>query len=76
MRVSFNYIINYMMFTARSYVVLLHYCPRLREGWDPAYMFNPAIFCMYVPVPSQEPVIQWLSFVYVLYVFFSLFFCT
>ena len=25
--------------------------------WDLANMFNPATFCMYVPVPSQEPVI-------------------
>lgn len=22
------------------------------EGWDPANMFNPATFCMYVPVSS------------------------
>ena len=39
------------------------------EGWDPANMFNPATFCMYVPVLSQESVIQWLSFVYVLHIF-------
>ena len=41
---------------------------RLGEGWDPPNMFNPAILCMYVPVPSQEPVIQWLSFVYALHI--------
>ena len=29
---------------------------------------------MYVPVPSQEPVIQWLSFVYVLHICFSFIF--
>ena len=36
-------------------------------------MFNPATLFMYMPVPSQEPVIQWLSFVYVLhaYLFFA-----
>ena len=28
------------------------------EGWDPADMFNLATFCIYVPVPSQEPVIH------------------
>ena len=27
------------------------------EGWDPANMFNPATLFMYVPVPSQEPII-------------------
>ena len=31
-------------------------------GGDPAYMFNPALFGMYVLVVSQEPVIQWMSF--------------
>ena len=34
-------------------------------------MFNPVTLFMYVPVPSQEPVIQWLSFVYVLHICFS-----
>ena len=37
-------------------------------------MFNPATLFMYVPVPSQEPVIQWLSFVYVLHIIFSFIF--
>ena len=37
-------------------------------------MFNPATLFMYVPVPSQEPVIQWLSFVYVLHICFSFIF--
>ena len=36
-------------------------------------MFNPATLCMYVSVLSQEPVIQLLSFVDVLHVFFVLF---
>ena len=44
--------------------------PGQGEGWDPANMFNPATLFMYVPVPSQEPVIQWLSFVYVLHICF------
>ena len=39
-------------------------------GWDPTNMFNPATLCMYVPVPSQEPFIQWLSFAYVLHIVF------
>ena len=39
-------------------------------------MFNPATLFMYVPVPSQEPVIQWLSFVYVLHICFSFIFFT
>ena len=38
-------------------------------------MFNPATLFMYVPVPSQEPVIQWLSFVYVLHICFPFIFC-
>ena len=56
-----------------SYVVLLHvyHCSRLEEGCGPANIFNPATLCMHVPVPSHEPVIQWLSFVYVLHVCFS-----
>ena len=29
---------------------------------DLANMFNPATFCMYVPVPSQEPVLQYELF--------------
>ena len=33
-------------------------------------------FCMYVPVPSQDPVIQWMSFVEVLQICFSFIFCT
>ena len=37
-------------------------------------MFNPATLFMYVPVTSQEPVIQWLSFVYVLHICFRSFF--
>ena len=58
-----------LIFIVRSYVVLLFHCQG--EGWDPANMFNPATLFMYVPVPSQEPVIQWLSFVYVLHICFS-----
>ena len=50
-------------------VVLLNHCPWIGNGWDPATMFNPATFCMYVPVPSQ--IIQWLSFVAVLLLCFS-----
>ena len=63
-----------LIFIVHSYVVLLYHCPRLGEGWDPANMFNPATLFMYVPVPSQEPVIQWLSFVYVLHICFSFIF--
>ena len=63
-------------FMIRSYVVLLYHCPRLGEGWDPANLFNPATLCMYVPVPSQEHVIQWSSFVYVLHICVSFIFCT
>ena len=44
------------------------------QGCDPANMFNPTTFCMYVPVPSQEPVIQWFSFVNVLHICFSFIF--
>ena len=47
---------------------------RLGEGWDPGNVFNPTTLCMYVPFPSQEPVIQWLSFVYVLHICFSFIF--
>ena len=39
---------------------------KVREDWHPANIFNPDTFCMYVPVPSLESVIQWLSFVDVL----------
>ena len=46
-----------LIFIVCSYVVLLHNCPRLVEGWGPAYMFNPATFCMFVSVPSQEAVL-------------------
>ena len=67
--------LSQLIFIVRSYVVLLHHCPRLGEG-DPANMIKPAAFCMYVPVPSQEPVFQWLSFVYVLYICFRSFFFT
>ena len=36
---------------------------------------NKLALFMYVPVPSQEPVIQWLSFVYMLHIcFFRSFF--
>ena len=62
-----------LIFIVRSYVVLLYHCTRFGGG-DPANMFNPATFCMYVPVPSQDPVIQWLSFVYVLHICFSFIF--
>ena len=44
--------------------------PGYGEGLDPVKMFNPAKLFMYVPVPSREPVIQWLSFVYVLHICF------
>ena len=37
--------------------------PGKREHLDPANMFNFTTFCSYVPVGSQDPVIQWLSFV-------------
>ena len=60
-------------FVVLSYVELLYHCPRLGVC-DPANMFNSATLCMYVPVPSQEPVIQWLSFVYVLHICFSFIF--
>ena len=33
--------------------------PGYGEGWDPFNMFNRATLFMYVPVPRQEPVIQW-----------------
>ena len=59
------------IFIGRSYSVLLHHCPRLGEGWGPANMFYPATFRIYVPVPSQEPVMQWLSFVAVLHICLS-----
>ena len=65
-----------LIFIARSYIVLLHHCPSLGKGWDPANIFNPATLFMYVPVPSQGPVIQWLSFVDVLLFCFSFIFCT
>ena len=48
--------------------------PGWREDSDPANMFNPATLFLYVPVQSQEPVIQWLSFVYVLHICFSFIF--
>ena len=41
------------------------------EGRDPANMFNPATLFMYVPVPSQELVIQWFSLVHVLHICIS-----
>ena len=37
-------------------------------------MFNTATLFMYVSVPSQEPVIQWFSFVYVIHICFSFIF--
>ena len=37
-------------------------------------MFNPATLFMYVPVQSQEPLIQWLSFVYAVHICFSFIF--
>ena len=63
-----------LIFIVRSYAVLLYHCPRLGEGWDPAIMFNPTTLFMYVPVPSQKPVNQWFSFVYVLHICFSFIF--
>ena len=62
------------LYVACSYDILLYHCPRLGEGWDAANMFHPAKFCMYMPLLSQEPVIQWLSFVYVLQICFSFIF--
>ena len=59
-----------LIFIVRSYGVLLYHCHRLGEGLDPANMFNSTTFCMYVPVHSQEPKIQWLSFGYVLHIWF------
>ena len=60
--------------------VLMLYCYNTFQGYgegrDPAYMFNPATFCIYVSVPSHEPVIQWFSFVDVLHICFSFSFCT
>ena len=41
-----------------------------------ANMFNPATLCMYEPVSSHEPVMQQLSFVYVLHICFSFIFFT
>ena len=41
------------------------------KDWACANMLNPTTFCMYVPVQSQEPVIQWLSFGCVLHYCFS-----
>ena len=49
-------------FIVRSNVVLLRHFPRKMEGLDPTTMFYPVTFYMYVSVPSQEHVIQWLSF--------------
>ena len=40
----------------------------------PANMCYPTKLCMCVTVPSQEPVIQWLLFVYVLDISFSFIF--
>ena len=37
-----------------SYVVLLYHFPWLGEGWDPANMFNPATWCMYVCACSKS----------------------
>ena len=39
-------------------------------GCDHANMFDPATSSMYVSLPNLEPVIQWLSFVSVTYLFF------
>ena len=39
----------------------------------PNKLFNPTTLFMYEPVPSQEPVIQCLSFVYVLHICFFFF---
>ena len=60
-----------LILIVRSYVVLLHYCPRLGEGWDPANMFNTATIFVNVNFRSQEPVIHWLSFVDVKHICFS-----
>ena len=63
-----------LIYIVRSKDVLLHHCSRLGDGWDHANMFNSATFCMYMPVPSQEPIIQWLSYVYCyIFVFHSVF---
>lgn len=41
---------------------------RLGEGWDPTYMFNPAIFSMHVLFSSHEPCVIYLFFVQILYI--------
>ena len=61
-----------MIFIVRSFIVLLLRCPRLGEGCDLANMFTPP-HSVYVPVQSHEPVIQWLSFVYVLHLYIFVF---
>ena len=48
--------------------------PDIAKGWDTAYMFNTATFCILVSVPSQEPVIKWLLFVGALHICFSFIF--
>ena len=62
-----------IIFIVRSCVVLLYRCPRLGKGWDQSYIFNPATLCIYMPVPSQEPLFQWLSFVDVIHICFCSF---
>lgn len=50
------------IFLVCSYVELLHHCTRLKKGRDPVHMFNPVTISMYIFVPSQDHVIQQLSF--------------
>ena len=65
-----------MIFTVRSYDVLLHHCSRFGEGWDTTNLCNIATLRSNVPVPSQEPVIQWLLFGAVLHICVSKKKCT
>ena len=59
-----------LIFIVCSYVVLLHNCPRLCCGFG-ATKLDQTCHILHVPVLSQKPVIQWLSFVYVLHICFS-----
>ena len=75
--VLFRYFFNSFYFMMKLYELLsevykwmsltsIHHCPRLGESWAPANMFNPAC----VPVPSQDTVIQWFSFLAVYHIWF------
>ena len=43
-----------LIFIIRSYVVLLHHCSRLGEGWHPSNMLNLATFCMQLLLSNQS----------------------